>query len=81
MPFMSREMLMGTEDGEVKADSKVDIWRSGILLHQLIAHEFPIKSFSTQAKTITMPLMSREMLMGTEDGEVKADSKGFYFIS
>ncbi|KAA6377415.1 MAG: hypothetical protein EZS28_027057, partial [Streblomastix strix] len=23
----------------------------------------------------TMPLMSREMLMGTEDGEVKADSK------
>ncbi|KAA6400389.1 MAG: hypothetical protein EZS28_004078 [Streblomastix strix] len=29
----------------------------------------------------TMPLMSREMLMSTEDGEVKADSKGIYFIS
>ncbi|KAA6360298.1 MAG: hypothetical protein EZS28_044175, partial [Streblomastix strix] len=49
VPFMSSEMLMGTEDGEVKADSKVDIWSSGILLHQLIAHEFPFKSLATQA--------------------------------
>ncbi|KAA6358840.1 MAG: hypothetical protein EZS28_045633, partial [Streblomastix strix] len=49
MPFMSPEMLMGTEDGEVKADTKVDIWSSGILLHQLITHEFPFKSLATQA--------------------------------
>ncbi|KAA6366568.1 MAG: hypothetical protein EZS28_037905, partial [Streblomastix strix] len=49
MPFMPPEMLMGTEDGEVKADSKVDVWSSGILLHQLIAHQFPFKSLATQA--------------------------------
>ncbi|KAA6372133.1 MAG: hypothetical protein EZS28_032340 [Streblomastix strix] len=57
MPLMSREMLMGTEDGEVKADNKVDVWSSGILLHQLIAQQFPFKSLATWAITMFVCLI------------------------
>ncbi|KAA6371786.1 MAG: hypothetical protein EZS28_032685 [Streblomastix strix] len=74
-----------------------DIKGQNILLHNppgsgLIIAEFGLIKEQKQVEqsplmTVarTMPLMSREMLMGTEDGEVKADSKsgaqGFYFIS
>ncbi|KAA6375013.1 MAG: putative AGC family protein kinase, partial [Streblomastix strix] len=59
MPFMPPEMLMGTEDGNLKADTKVDVWSSGILLHQLITHEFPFKSLSQQA--IIMFMVNRKL--------------------
>ncbi|KAA6371354.1 MAG: putative CAMK/RAD53 protein kinase Cds1, partial [Streblomastix strix] len=52
LTFMSPELVMGKEDEEeeeVKADAKVDVWSTGILLHQLAAHAFPFKVASPQA--------------------------------
>ncbi|KAA6386736.1 MAG: putative AGC family protein kinase [Streblomastix strix] len=49
-PFLAPEMLIESDDdeegieGQVKADAKVDVWSSGILLYQLVAHCFPFKS-------------------------------------
>ncbi|KAA6353802.1 MAG: putative CBL-interacting protein kinase 31, partial [Streblomastix strix] len=39
---MAPELLIG----EGKADSKVDIWSAGVVLFQLVAHEYPIKAKS-----------------------------------
>ncbi|KAA6398482.1 MAG: hypothetical protein EZS28_005989, partial [Streblomastix strix] len=46
LPFMPPELLLGAneEGDQTKADSKVDIWASGIILHHLVAHCFPFKS-------------------------------------
>ncbi|KAA6368961.1 MAG: putative Polo kinase Plo1, partial [Streblomastix strix] len=48
-PYMPPELLLGSEEGEVKADSKVDIWSAGILFHLLVSHQFPFKSLSLQS--------------------------------
>ncbi|KAA6393849.1 MAG: hypothetical protein EZS28_010625 [Streblomastix strix] len=51
----------------------------------LIKEQKQVEQSTLMTVAGTMPFMSREMLMGTEDGEVKADSKsgaqGFCFIS
>ncbi|KAA6391949.1 MAG: hypothetical protein EZS28_012524 [Streblomastix strix] len=47
----------------------------------LIKEQKQVEQSTLMTVAGTMPLMSREMLMGTEDGEVKADCKGFYFNS
>ncbi|KAA6402516.1 MAG: hypothetical protein EZS28_001957 [Streblomastix strix] len=41
----------------------------------LIKEQQQVEQSTLMTVAGTMPLMSREMLMGTEDGEVKADSK------
>ncbi|KAA6362491.1 MAG: putative Serine/threonine-protein kinase NEK, partial [Streblomastix strix] len=46
-PYMPPELLLGSK--EVKADSKVDIWSAGILLHQLVSHQFPFEYLSLQS--------------------------------
>ncbi|KAA6396297.1 MAG: putative AGC family protein kinase [Streblomastix strix] len=47
-PYMPPELL-GSVGGEIKADSKVDIWSAGILLHQLASHQFPFESLTQQS--------------------------------
>ncbi|KAA6370760.1 MAG: putative cytochrome P450, partial [Streblomastix strix] len=56
--------------GDRKADSKVDIWSVGVVLFQLVAHQYPIKATSVpelqtlmrQNKTINRPSLIRDNL-------------------
>ncbi|KAA6399867.1 MAG: putative serine/threonine protein kinase [Streblomastix strix] len=56
--------------GDRKADSKVDIWSVGVVLYQLVAHQYPIKATSVpelqtlmrQNKTINRPSLIRDNL-------------------
>ncbi|KAA6400308.1 MAG: putative AGC family protein kinase [Streblomastix strix] len=48
VPYMPPELL-GSVGGEIKADSKVDMWSAGILLHQLASHQFPFESLTLQS--------------------------------
>ncbi|KAA6366770.1 MAG: putative MAP kinase kinase family domain protein, partial [Streblomastix strix] len=41
---MAPELLIGNEEGDVKADDKIDIWSTGILAFQLLTHKYPFKS-------------------------------------
>ncbi|KAA6380232.1 MAG: putative AGC family protein kinase [Streblomastix strix] len=43
---MAPELLMENEQGEVKADTKVDVWSAGIILYQLVANKYPFSSLS-----------------------------------
>ncbi|KAA6359291.1 MAG: hypothetical protein EZS28_045182, partial [Streblomastix strix] len=40
-PYMPPEMIMGNDDEKVFADANIDVWSSGIILHQLVYHNFP----------------------------------------
>ncbi|KAA6389521.1 MAG: putative CAMK/CAMK1 protein kinase [Streblomastix strix] len=64
LPFMCPELLIETSDeqgseDQVKADSKIDMWSAGILLHQLTAHTFPFKS--TQLPSITSFMINKTL--------------------
>ncbi|KAA6394886.1 MAG: putative myosin light chain kinase [Streblomastix strix] len=61
LPYMPPELLLGADEegDQVKADSKVDIWAAGIILHQLVAHCFPFKS--TNLFTINKFMMSQRL--------------------
>ncbi|KAA6368846.1 MAG: putative serine/threonine-protein kinase unc-51, partial [Streblomastix strix] len=41
--------------GDRKADSKVDIWSVGVVLYQLVAHQYPIKATSVPELQTTRP--------------------------
>ncbi|KAA6386578.1 MAG: hypothetical protein EZS28_017893, partial [Streblomastix strix] len=58
-PYMPPEMIMGNEDGQIIADAKIDVWSSGIILHQLVSHSFPFKSTNLQA--IMMFMFSKKL--------------------
>ncbi|KAA6378574.1 MAG: hypothetical protein EZS28_025900, partial [Streblomastix strix] len=49
IPYQPPEMIMGNEDDKIIADAKIDVWSSGIILHQLVSHCFPFKSTNLQA--------------------------------
>ncbi|KAA6372623.1 MAG: putative CAMK family protein kinase [Streblomastix strix] len=49
VPYMAPELLLGDQQGNVIGDQKVDVWSSGILLYQLVTHEFPFKTQTLQA--------------------------------
>ncbi|KAA6365825.1 MAG: putative CAMK protein kinase, partial [Streblomastix strix] len=46
--------------GDRKADAKVDVWSMGVVLFQLVAHEYPIKA--TSNKTIDRPIIIKDDL-------------------
>ncbi|KAA6395534.1 MAG: putative AGC family protein kinase [Streblomastix strix] len=55
LPYLPPELLLGNEEGDpLKADTKVDVWAAGIILHRLLTHSFPFKSTSLQAINIFM---------------------------
>ncbi|KAA6401645.1 MAG: putative serine/threonineeeee-protein kinase Chk2 [Streblomastix strix] len=58
---MAPELLIG--DGN--ADSKVDIWSAGVVLFQLVAHEYPIKStnISDFQKQIQLGALNRPIII------------------
>ncbi|KAA6363369.1 MAG: hypothetical protein EZS28_041104, partial [Streblomastix strix] len=58
-PYMPPEMIMGNEDDKITADAKIDVWSSGIILHQLMSHSFPFKSTNLQA--IMMFMFSKKL--------------------
>ncbi|KAA6378011.1 MAG: hypothetical protein EZS28_026462 [Streblomastix strix] len=63
---MAPELVIG--DG--KADSKVDVWSVGVVLFQLVGHEYPIKAMSIpdlmklmQLQTINRPSSIQDNLL------------------
>ncbi|KAA6384088.1 MAG: putative aurora-B kinase Ark1 [Streblomastix strix] len=55
LPYLPPELLLGNEEGDpIKADTKIDVWAAGIILHRLLTHTFPFKSTSLQAINIFM---------------------------
>ncbi|KAA6362921.1 MAG: putative Aurora kinase A, partial [Streblomastix strix] len=40
---MAPEMLIEDENGEVKANEKIDIWSTGIIAYQLLTHSYPFR--------------------------------------
>ncbi|KAA6378204.1 MAG: putative CAMK/CAMKL/AMPK protein kinase, partial [Streblomastix strix] len=61
-PYMASELILGSgeQDGQVKADEKIDVWASGIVLHQLALHSFPFKSLELPA--IIMFMINKKLV-------------------
>ncbi|KAA6369654.1 MAG: putative Serine/threonine-protein kinase kin-29, partial [Streblomastix strix] len=61
LPYLPPELLLGNEEGDpLKADTKVDVWAAGIILHRLLTHSFPFKSTSLQ--TINIFMLKRTLI-------------------
>ncbi|KAA6382829.1 MAG: hypothetical protein EZS28_021645 [Streblomastix strix] len=60
IPYMPPELIMS--GSKTKADAKVDLWSTGIMLYRILTHSFPFESVDTQDvmlfmfnKTLTRP--------------------------
>ncbi|KAA6329378.1 MAG: hypothetical protein EZS28_053615, partial [Streblomastix strix] len=71
LPYLPPELLLHNEEGDpVKADTKIDVWAAGIILHRLITHQFPFKSVDLQAiqqfmlrKTLVRPQSMKDNIV------------------
>ncbi|KAA6396114.1 MAG: hypothetical protein EZS28_008361 [Streblomastix strix] len=61
---MAPEMLIENENGEVKANEKVDIWSAGIIAYQLITHSYPFRQPTTPSINNTVRNNCRSQIIG-----------------
>ncbi|KAA6390049.1 MAG: putative CAMK family protein kinase, partial [Streblomastix strix] len=65
--YMSPELLLAKNVGQVKADAKVDIWSLGILLYRLVTHQWPYESQTInqfQAEVAILEFMKEQQRTG-----------------